>query len=303
MKAVVFDRFGGPEVLRETTVSKPEPGPGQVRIRVMAAGVNPLDGKIRSGALEQLFPTALPAIPGLEAAGVVDALGEGVTDVAVGDAVLGWSDTGSYAQYALASTYAVKPEALSWQDAAALPVAGDTARRVLGQLHLSAGETLLIHGATGAVGTVAVQLAVASGVHVIGTAGAANLDYLASLGATATPYGDGLVARVRALAPNGVDAVFDVAGKGALPDSIELRGGTGRIVTIADFQAGALGVAFSAGTPEDRSAADLADLAERAARATLSTTVSGVYPLDQAAAAHRLSDTGHVRGKLVLTLA
>ncbi|MET9506342.1 NADP-dependent oxidoreductase [Streptomyces sp. NPDC006622] len=300
MRAIVFDRFGGPDVLHEADIEVPQPGPGQVRVRVKAAGLNALDGKIRSGMLEAVRPTALPAVPGGELAGVVDALGEGVSDVRVGDEVLGWSDTGSYARYALATTVAPKPADLDWQRAAALPVAGETAERVLDLLGVAAGETVLMHGASGAVGTVAVQLATARGARVIATAGASNQDYLTSLGATATVYGEGLVERVRALAPDGVDAVFDLAGKGALEDSITLRGGTDRIVTIADFGARQLGVTFSQGSPQ-RSAARLAALAQDAAAGKLVTTVTA-YPLDQAATAQQVSDAGHVRGKLVLTV-
>lgn len=300
MKAILFDRFGGTEVLHEADIEVPQPGPGQVRVRVKAAGVNGLDGKIRSGALEALFPTSLPAIPGGELAGVVDALGEGVQDVRVGDEVLGWSDTGSYAEYALATTVAPKPAGLDWQHAVALPVAGETAERVLNLLGVAAGETVLMHGAAGGVGTLAVQLATARGARVIGTAGPANQEYLASLGATATLYGEGLVERVRALAPDGVDAVFDLAGKGALEDSIALRGGTDRIVTIADFRAHPLGITFANG-PHERSAARLAALAQDAAAGKVVTTVTA-YPLDQAATAQQVSDAGHVRGKLALTL-
>ena len=300
MKAIQFDRFGGTDVLHEADVEVPQPGAGQVRVRVMAAGVNALDGKIRSGVLQAMFPTPLPVIPGFEVAGVVDALGDGVTDMTVGDEVVGWSDTGAYAQYALASTVAPKPANLDWQRAVALPVAGETAERVLNLLGVARGETLLIHGAAGAVGTVAVQLAVARGARVIGTAGTDNQDYVASLGATATVYGDGLVERVRALAPDGIDAVLDVAGKGALEDSIILRGGTDRIVTLADFSAGQLGVTFSKGGGE-RSADRLAALAQDAATGTLVITVTA-YPLAKAATAQQVSDSGHVRGKLVLTL-
>jgi NADPH:quinone reductase-like Zn-dependent oxidoreductase len=300
MKAIQFDQFGGTDVLHEADVEIPQPGPGQVRVQVMAAGVNALDGKIRSGALQAVFPTPLPVIPGSEVAGVVDALGEGVTDVRVGDEVVGWSDTGAYAQYALASTVAPKPATLDWQRAVALPVAGETAERALTLLGVARGETVLIHGAAGAVGTVAVQLAVARGARVIGTAGADNQDYVASLGATATLYGDGLVERVRALAPDGIDAVLDVAGKGALEDSITLRGGTDRIVTLADFGAHELGVTFATGTRE-RSADRLAALAQDAATGKVVTTVTA-YPLAQAATAQQVSDGGHVRGKLVLTL-
>jgi NADPH:quinone reductase-like Zn-dependent oxidoreductase len=300
MRAILFDRFGGTEVLREADVDVPQPGPGQVRVRVRAAGVNPLDGKIRSGAMEAAFPTALPAIPGLELAGTVDALGGGVQDVRVGDEVLGWSDTGSYAEYALATTVAPKPAGLDWRHAVALPVAGETAGRVLDLLGVTAGETLLVHGAAGAVGTLAVQLAAARGVRVVGTAGAANQEYVASLGATATTYGEGLVERVRALAPDGVDAVFDVAGKGALEDSITLRGGTSRIVTIADFRAPQLGVTFARGGAE-RSVEDLAALARDAAGGRIVTAVTA-HPLGRAAEAQRISDAGHARGKLALTV-
>ncbi|HEX3789095.1 MAG TPA: NADP-dependent oxidoreductase [Pseudonocardiaceae bacterium] len=299
MKAIQIDTFGGVEVLHEAQVDKPEPGPGQVRVRVAVAGVNPVDSKIRSGAMEAAFPTPLPAVLGRELAGTVDAIGDGVTDFAVGDEVLGSSDTGSYAEYALASRITVKPAGLDWPAAVALPVAGETSQRVLDLLGVGAGDTLLIHGAAGAVGTLAVQLAVARGATVIGTASAANHDYLASLGAIPTEYGAGLVERVRALAPNGVDAVFDVAGKGALPDSIELLGGTDRLVTIADPAAFGLGVTFSSGGD---SSVDLAGLAESAAKGELVTTIAGTYPLAEAAAAHAVIDAGHARGKLVLTV-
>ncbi|MFZ0217483.1 MAG: NADP-dependent oxidoreductase [Candidatus Dormiibacterota bacterium] len=302
MRAVLFDDFGGPEVLRVESIEIPSPGPGQIRLLVRTAGVNPVDGKIRSGAMEAMFPTPLPAIPGIDVAGIVDALGEGVTGVAPGDEVLGWADTGSYAEYALATRFASKPAGLSWEAAVTLPVAGTTALRVLRLLDLAAGETLLVHGAAGAIGTLAVQLAVKGGATVIGTASAANQDYVAELGATPTRYGDGLLERVRALAPNGVDAVFDVAGKGALPASIELRGGTDRIVTIADPAARELGVQFSAGGPDPRASADLAELATLAARGELRTAVAATYPLQEAATAQGLSDAGHVRGKLVLTV-
>jgi NADPH:quinone reductase-like Zn-dependent oxidoreductase len=150
------------------------------------------------------------------------------------------------------------------------------------------------------VGTIAVQLAVARGAIVIGTASEANQEYVRSLGAIPVLHGEGLVDQVRASSRQ-VDAVFDVAGKGALPDSIVLRGGTDRIITISDPTAGELGVTFSAGTPKDRSAGDLAGLAELAARGDLTTTVAGTYPLERAVDAQRVSQTGHVRGKLVLT--
>src|SRR4051794_31736314 len=167
MKAILFDRFGGPEVLHQADIEVPSPGPRQVRVRVKTAGLNAVDGKIRSGMMEALRPTTFPAVPGGELAGVVDALGEGVTALQVGDEVLGWSDTGSYAEYALASQVAHKPAGLGWDDAAALPVASETAERVLNLLDVAAEETVLMHGAAGGVGTLAIQLAAARGARVI----------------------------------------------------------------------------------------------------------------------------------------
>jgi NADPH:quinone reductase-like Zn-dependent oxidoreductase len=290
MKAIVFDTFGGPDVLRVEEVDAPHPGPGQVRLRVRAAGVNQLDYKIRSGGMRQVFPTAFPAIPGIEAAGVVDEVGPGVDDLKPGDEVLAFTDTGAYAEYALATVVARKPPGLSWDEAAALPAAAETSARVLDLLAVKDGETLLVHGAAGAVGGIAVQLAVARGAIVIGTGSAANHDYLRSLGAVPVAYGEGLVARVRAVAPQGVDAVFDVAGQGALSDSIELRGGTTeRIVTIADPGAGELGVTFSAGGPPR------IVVPER-----LRITVAQTFPLADAGRAQEQSATGHTRGKLVI---
>ncbi|MBB5801711.1 NADPH:quinone reductase-like Zn-dependent oxidoreductase [Saccharothrix ecbatanensis] len=300
MKAVVLERFGGPEELRLSEVARPEPGPGQVRVHVRTAGVNPFDGKVRSGSMEAVFRTSLPTILGSEVAGVVDAVGPDVTGLAVGDAVFGFADSGSYAEYTLATSVARKPEGLSWEHAVTLPVAGETTDRVLRLLDVQPGETLLVHGAAGGVGSVAVQVAVAAGLRVIGTAGPDNQEHVAALGATPTTYGEGLVERVRALAPEGIDAVFDVAGKGALPDSIELRGGTDRIVTIADSAAGELGVVFTGG-PQQRSAERLAELADLAVQGKLRTTVAATFPLAEAAEAHRVSGAGHVRGKIVLT--
>ncbi|MEV7402778.1 NADP-dependent oxidoreductase [Streptomyces sp. NPDC091267] len=301
MEAIVFEEFGGPEVLHPARVEDPHPRTGQVRVQVRAAGVNPMDYKIRNGWMEQAFPTSLPAIPGVEFAGVVDAIGEGVTGVAVGDEVLGWSATGSYAEYALADAELVapKPAQLSWQDAAALTIATNTAQRVLDELGVGQGDTLLLHGAAGAVGSAAVQLATARGATVIGTASPGNHDYLRVIGATPVEYGKGLVGRVRELAPQGVDAVFDVAGRGALPDSIELRGGTtDRIVTIADQEAAKYGVAFSGGGARSRE--QLAEHARLAAEGGLRVPVAKALPLNDAAEAQRLSEAGHVRGKLVL---
>lgn len=297
MKAITYTEFGGPEVLRLDEVEEPHAGPGQVRLKVLAAGVNPLDHKIRNGWMPHMAP-AFPAIPGLEAAGVVDEVGEDVTGISVGDEVLAWTVTGAYAEYALATDFAPKPAELDRDTAAALPVAVETSVRVLGTLKVADGETLLLHGAAGVVGAVAVQLAVARGATVIGTASPANHDYLRSLGAIPVAYGDGLADRVRAAAPQGVDAVFDAAGQDALEPSIELRGGTDRIVTIADPRAAELGVTFSGGGGPfgDR----LAEYARLAADGKLTVRVAQSFPLAEAAKAQELSATGHAGGKVVV---
>lgn len=297
MRAVQFSEFGSAEQLRVVEASVPEPGPGQVRVAVKAAGVNAIDWKIRRGFMTQLFPVEFPHTPGLEVAGVVDAVGEGAP-FAPGDEVFGWSrGSGSYAEYALATVLTAKPVGLSWAAAAALPVAGETALRALNVLGVDAGDTVLIHGASGAVGSVAVQFAVARGAVVIGTTGETGDDYLRSLGAIPVRYGEGLVQRVRSVAPQ-VDAVLDAAGSGVLPDAIELRGGTDRVLTIADPAAIGLGVAFS--SEGDENAALLADLAEQAVSGKLRVKLGASYPLEQAADAQDLSETGHAGGKLTI---
>jgi NADPH:quinone reductase-like Zn-dependent oxidoreductase len=294
MKATVYEEFGGPEVLHVGDVEEPHPGQGEIRVAVRAAGVNPMDWKVRHGWMEQMMPTKLP--------GVVDEIGEGVTDFAVGDEVVGWSKTGAYAQHAVMGVVAAKPAGVDWNQAVAAPVAGDTARRVLGELALRSGETLLVHGAAGAVGSVATQLAVALGATVIGTASPANHDYVRSLGATPVTYGEGLVERVRAAAPQGVDAVLDTAGKGALPDSIELRGGTtDRVITIADMAAQELGVPFSAGgTTPGQKRSDLADNLKLAEQGKLRLRIARTYTLAEATDAQATSEAGHAAGKLVI---
>ncbi len=298
MKAVVIDEFGGPGVLHVADRELPEPGAGQVRVRVRASGLNPMDRKVRSGEMQQMFPTELPAVLGVEVSGTVDAVGPEVDGLAVGEEVLGFADGGGYAEYALATTVAPKPAGLGWAEAAALPVAAETAQSVLDRLEVKQGETVLIHGAAGGVGTVAVQIAGSRGASVIGTASEANHDYLRGLGAVPVVYGDGLVERVRAVAPGGIDAVFDVAGKGALPDSIELRGGRSRIVTIADPAAFGLDIPFSSGRERDAEA--LAELARQAADGRLRLTVAQTFPLGEVLAAHEVLDTGHGRGKIAL---
>jgi NADPH:quinone reductase-like Zn-dependent oxidoreductase len=299
VKAVRFNRFGGPEVLEIVDLPDPHPGPGEVRIAVRAAGVNPSDWKKRRGLMDEDLPQTL----GHEAAGVVDELGEGVADVGVGDRVFGFSAAGAaQAELAVLSSYAPVPPSLDFPAAAALPAAIETATRALDQLGVGEGNTLLVNGASGSVGSAAVQLAVVRGARVIGTAGPPNHEYLRSLGAEPVAYGEGLVEHVRALAPDGVDVALDVAGSGVLPELVDLAGGAEHVVTIADFGgAQEHGVRFSSGDA-GRAVHALAEIGELIESGRFSLPVAQTFPLAEVAEAHRVSEDGQVRGKLVLVV-
>ena len=297
MKAIRFSQFGGPEVLEIVDLPDPHAGSGQVRIAVRASGVNASDWKKREGLMDQALPQTL----GYEAAGVVDEVGLGVAGVAVGDRVFGFSAEGAaQAELAVLSDYAPIPPSLDFARAAALPAAIETATRGLDQLRVASGTTLLINGASGSIGSSAVQLAVVRGARVIGTASPTNHDYLSSLGAEPVAYGEGLVERVHALAPAGVDAALDVAGSGVLPELIDLAGGPDHVVTIADFQgARQHGVRFSSGDA-GRAVYVLAEIGELIESGRFSPPVVHTFPLAEVAEAHRMSEGGHVHGKLVL---
>ncbi|MGW5866438.1 NADP-dependent oxidoreductase [Streptomyces sp. NPDC055239] len=299
MKAVRFHQFGGPEVLEIVDLPDPRPGPGQVRIAVRAAGVNPSDWKKRQGLMDEELPQTM----GYEAAGVVDQVGEGVADVAIGDRVFGFSVEGAaQAELAVLSYYAPIPPSLDFPGAAALPAAIETATRALDQLGVVSGSKLLVNGASGSVGSAAVQLAVARGAYVIGTASPANHAYLRSLGADPVAYGEGLVGRVRALAPDGVDLALDVAGSGVLPELIGLAGGPEHVVTVADFSgAQEHGVTFSRGD-SGRAVHALAEIGGLVEAGRFSLPVARTFPLAEVAQAHRVGEKGHVRGKLVLVV-
>jgi NADPH:quinone reductase-like Zn-dependent oxidoreductase len=297
LKAARFSQFGGPEVLEIVELPDPHPGPGQVRIAVRAAGVNPSDWKKRQGLMDPELPQTL----GYEAAGIVDELGEGVTDMAVGDRAFGFSAEGAaQAELAVLSWYAPIPPSLDFAAAAALPAAVETATRALDQLGVKSDSTLLINGASGSVGSAAVQLAVARGARVIGTASPANHEYLRSLGAEPVAYGEGLTERVRALAPHGVDRALDAAGSGVLPDLIDLTGTPDHVITIADFPgAQEHGVRFSRGDT-GRALHALTDIGPLIESGRFSLPVAQTFPLADIATAHRVSEDGHLRGKLVL---
>jgi NADPH:quinone reductase-like Zn-dependent oxidoreductase len=300
MKAVQFSRFGGPEVLEIVDLPDPHPGPGQVRIVVHAAGINATEPKLRRGELN--FGAGLPQTTGRDVAGVIDEVGEGVTDVAVGDRVFGVSDDGAgAAELALLTYRAIIPPSLGFVDAAGLPVALETATRALDQLGVASGSTLFINGASGGIGSAAVQLAAARGARVIGAASAANQNYLSLLGAEPVTYGDGMVERVGVLAPGGVDVALDVAGSGVLPQLIDLAGGSQNVVTLADFEgAEKYSVRFSNGFADGHAFHALAEVGALIEAGRFWLPVDRTFPLAEIAEAHRISEHGHLRGRLVL---
>ncbi|MGP3987996.1 NADP-dependent oxidoreductase [Streptomyces sp. 3N207] len=306
-EAIAFAAYGGPEVLQPTGIDIPEPDPDQVRVAVRAAGVNPLDWKLRSGALAAVMPVPLPHIPGLEFAGSVDAVGDGVSGLEPGDEVFGRAQY-AYATLLVADTalLRLRPDDLDVHRAAGLPVAAEAAYRALEELHVAAGETVLVHGAGGAVGNLAVQFASARGAHVVGTAAERVHRRLADLGATPVTYGAGWAERVRAVAPRGVDAVLDTSGADVLGDSVRLAGGgAARVLTLADPQAAeAHGVRFSGGAAGvNRTGAALDQALALNRRGTLTVPLAEPLPLADAARAHRAGEAGGLSAKLVLTTA
>lgn len=301
-RAAQFAEYGDSSVVKVVEVPAPTPGPGQVRLSVRAAGVNPIDWKIIAGFMREQMPLSLPAGAGGDVAGVVDEVGPDVTEFAVGDEVLGASATGAFAEYALADAAALvrKPETVSWDVAGSLAGAGGTAYAVLKKLDVQAGRTLLIHAAAGGVGTFAVQLAVARGAQVIGTASERNHDYLRSLGATPVAYGDGLLDRIREAAPQGVDAVLDASGRGEIPLSIELTGDPARVLSLVAFDAADTGIQLHVGGAGGELVDALHELTSLIEQGRLTVTVSRTYSLDDVAAALDDSRTGHATGKLVV---
>jgi NADPH2:quinone reductase len=310
--AVVATGFGGPEVLSVIETPAGVPGPGEVLLDVRAAGTNPVDFKFYSGEFGR-DPAQLPMRLGLEAAGVVAAAGDGaagpIGPVHLGDEVIAFRIQGAYAGKVVvpASSVLPKPSTLSFEEAGGLMLTGATAVHALTAARVSAGDTVVIHGASGGVGLMAVQLAVLAGARVIGTARERGHAYLRELGAEPVTYGDGLAERIRALAPDGVDAAIDTVGTDeAIDTSIALVDDRDRIVTIAAVARGfELGLKVIGGAPgadpgtEVRAAARL-ELVELAEAGRLRVLVAAAYPLAEAEAAHRALMTGHTHGKIVL---
>ena len=297
--AVVMTGYGPPEVLEWAAVPLPEPGRGQIRIKVRAAGISPTDLALRAGYLTA-FPLPPRAVLGFEAAGTVDAAGPGVTGTSPGDAVTALLlGLGGYAEYAVASTWTAKPEPVSWPDAAALPSSAEAAARVLRQLNVRSGDRLLLFGGGGSVGIIATQLAVARGITVISAVGEHDQTLARELGATPVRYGPGVAGRVRALGP--VDAVFDAAGTGVLADAITLAGGPDRVITLSDPAAAGFGVTLSEADPGQAPAA-LDETMTLLAAGKLRLRAHQTMPMPQAAQAHRQLETGTVHQRIILTL-
>lgn len=307
MKAISYSRYGGPEVLEYGEVPEPKVGPDSVLVRVRAAAVNPVDWKCREGYLDGMFQAVFPVVPGWDMAGVVVRPGVSVTEYAEGDEVIGYVREdllcrGTFAEYVAAPvrTLARKPPRLSFEEAAGLPLAGLTAYQVLVKaLAVKRGETVLVHAAAGGVGSLAVQLAHHFGARVIGTASERNHDFVRALGGEPVSYGDGLADRVRGLAPEGVDAAFDTVGGDALQASATLLSADGRIASIADPEVLTYGGRYAWVRPDAEDLRKLADLAEQG---VVSVHIDETFPLERAADAHRRSQEGRTRGKIVVTV-
>ncbi|KAA1034982.1 NADP-dependent oxidoreductase [Pseudonocardia sp. EV170527-09] len=314
MRALQFHKFGSPDVIVLAEVARPEPGPGRIRISVQACGLTPADWHLADGLLADVLPV-LPRGLGLEVAGTVDALGPGVHDVRIGDRVFGPAcfdgPTAGAAQYALMPAWAPVPEGVTAEQAAALPVAAETAWRALDDLGVRTGELLLVHGAGTTVGETAVRLARHRGLRVVATAGPTRTAALEQVGARVTPYGEGMVARVRRLAGGPVDRALDATptggridradrpspAGGSLPALIELTGVADRVLTVSDFAAASeLGVRTSTAMRYDR----MDGIARLAGEGVLAVPVAGTYTFDRVQEAASLSLSRRTGGKLVL---
>jgi NADPH:quinone reductase-like Zn-dependent oxidoreductase len=301
-KAVRFDEYGGIDVLQVVEVLRPVPGPGQVLVRVKAAGINPGEAKIRKGLLHARWPATFPSGQGTDLAGIVAETGPGVTGFAAGDEVIGFTDNrASQAEYVLveAANLTAKPAGVSWEAAGALPVAGFTAYATVRAVALTPGDTVVVAGAAGGVGSIAVQLARRAGVTVIGLASEANHGWLASHGVIPVTYGAGVAGRIRDAAPK-VDAFIDTFGGDYVQIALELGVEPSRIDTIANFDAVQRYGVKAEGNAAAASASVLAELAGLIAAGQLEIPVTAVFPLAKVQDAYRRLEQGHLLGKIVL---
>ncbi|MFG1922124.1 NADP-dependent oxidoreductase [Cryptosporangium sp. NPDC048952] len=300
--AVRFNEYGDVDVLQVIDVERPVPGAGQVLVEMRAASINPGEAKIRTGALHALYPATFPSGEGSDLAGVVVEVGAGVTEFAAGDAVLGFTDLrASHAQLVLASVteLAPKPAELSWEVAGSLYVAGSTAWAMVRAVDPKPGDTVVVTGAAGGVGSLAVQLARRAGAQVIGVAGERNHSWLSSLGVVPVTYGGDIAAAI--LAVGKPDALVDVVGEGYVALGVEQLGiAPERIDTANDYAAAAQYGAKTDANAEGGRIEVIAELAALAASGELEVTIAATYPLAQVRDAFRELEGGHTRGKIVL---
>ncbi|MDQ3979726.1 MAG: NADP-dependent oxidoreductase [Actinomycetota bacterium] len=308
MRAIAIQEYGGPEVLKVRDVEDPVVGPDVVLVKARAAGVNPVDYKMRQGGLETRYPCHFPLIPGWDVAGVVEEVGPAVTEFRPGDEVVGYVrrdhvQWGTYAEFVPAPvrTLAPKPGALSWAEAAALPLTALTAWQVLTRvLDVREGDVVLVHAAAGGVGSFAVQLAQVLGARVIGTASEGNHDYLRDLGAEPVAYGEGLIDRIRAVAPDGVTAAVDLIGEEAVDVSLDVLTEGGRLASVLNpARVRKAGGKYWFVRPD---ADDLRKICQLAEQGRVRVHVERALPLEEAAEAHRVLEGGHMRGKFALEI-
>jgi len=306
MRAAVIQSYGEPDVVQTAEIDDPLVGPDSVLVEVAASGVNPVDWKVVSGALQGAFPTHLPMVPGWDVAGTVTAVGPAITDVAVGDRIAAYArkdsiEHGTYAQLVAVPRRALAhvPDGVELTTAGALPLAGLTAEQLLDAAQVGEGETVLVHAASGGVGSFAVQLAVLRGARVIGTASEANHEYVRGLGAEPVSYGDGLIDHVRAVAPDGVDAVIDLVGGDALGATPQLLRSGGRVASVIEADTvKELGGTYVFVHPD---AAMLTRLLQLVADGSLKVEIAQTFPLERAGDALAAVKDGHTRGKVVIT--
>jgi len=302
MKAVRFEEYGGVDVLNVEEVPTPVPGPGQVLVQVRAAGINPGEAKIRDGSLHSRFPATFPSGQGSDLAGVVTGIGAGAVGVALGENVIGYTDyRASHADYVLveAAHLAPKPDDVPWEVAGALFVAGATAYAAVRAVAAGPDDTVVVAGAAGGVGSIAVQLAKLTGATVIGLAGQPNHDWLAAHGVIPVAYGDGVADRIRDAAGK-VDAFIDTYGADYVRLALELEVSPDRIDTIANFAAVAEYGVKAEGSAAGASGGTLAQLAGLVAMGQLEVPIAATFPLADVRGAYRLLAEGHIRGKVVL---
>jgi NADPH:quinone reductase-like Zn-dependent oxidoreductase len=302
-RAVRFDEYGGVDVLDVVEVEDPVPGPGQLLVRVKAAGINPGEAKIREGMLHERWPATFPTGQGSDLAGVVEAVGDGVDGFQAGDEVIGFTDArASQAELVAidAENATRRPAGVPWEVAGALFVVGATASAAVRAVNLSDGDTVVVSGAAGGVGSLAVQLARRAGATVIGLASEHNHEWLRGHGVVPVTYGDGVAERVRAAAPDGVDAFIDLIGGGYVELALELGVAPDRIDTIADFSAPAKYGVKADGNAAGASAETLAQLAALIEQGALEIPIAATYPLDQVRDAYTELERNHTRGKIVL---